>query len=428
MSSILPFTPPIVKRLLGWKKGEQNGQEEKWCEKAVKSLVKKLKKTGQLDELEKALTTQSISTKCITIPRACHDVWGGVGSLGTPMLQLTRAPAGQAENWAKTTTVKLIIPRGRITQVGGAPLNPTTPPRDLSEPGPRRSKCGLLELKRRGDGRSSRRRSPRAISPQRTPSTPFSGTVGDTGPHRANRPAAKTSKMEVEQSRATNPHSLHLKSGVPVSRHRSSLETFDWLCAGLRKALHSRGVTHRQAEVTVASWIRPAARRSYYMQIPRASKMAVRHNRHCLASRWDMARNTVAMNQATPTHSQPDRIPGDQRNTKHTSLYKRPRDCTTWGTLPEQTPEVETAGPAAAKTKQADTKHRTYITGYRLKSLQRCLTGVFLAWTDVNSHNSGIPSRINITKATCGLYPHDNAGHTAKCSSRLFAQLINSKA
>ncbi|ELK05306.1 Mothers against decapentaplegic like protein 3 [Pteropus alecto] len=69
MSSILPFTPPIVKRLLGWKKGEQNGQEEKWCEKAVKSLVKKLKKTGQLDELEKAITTQNVNTKCITIPR-----------------------------------------------------------------------------------------------------------------------------------------------------------------------------------------------------------------------------------------------------------------------------------------------------------------------------------------------------------------------
>ncbi|XP_012862512.2 mothers against decapentaplegic homolog 3, partial [Echinops telfairi] len=65
-----PFTPPIVKRLLGWKKGEQNGQEEKWCEKAVKSLVKKLKKTGQLDELEKAITTQNVSTKCITIPRS----------------------------------------------------------------------------------------------------------------------------------------------------------------------------------------------------------------------------------------------------------------------------------------------------------------------------------------------------------------------
>lgn len=75
----MPFTPPVVKRLLGWKKsasgsggaggGEQNGQEEKWCEKAVKSLVKKLKKTGQLDELEKAITTQNCNTKCVTIPR-----------------------------------------------------------------------------------------------------------------------------------------------------------------------------------------------------------------------------------------------------------------------------------------------------------------------------------------------------------------------
>ncbi|XP_010791654.1 mothers against decapentaplegic homolog 2-like [Notothenia coriiceps] len=86
MSSILPFTPPVVKRLLGWKKtptgsggagggiggvGEHNGggQEEKWCEKAVKSLVKKLKKTGQLDELEKAISTQNSNTKCVTIPR-----------------------------------------------------------------------------------------------------------------------------------------------------------------------------------------------------------------------------------------------------------------------------------------------------------------------------------------------------------------------
>lgn len=67
--SILPFTPPIVKRLLGWKKGEQHGLEEKWCEKAVTCLVKKLKRTGQLDELEKAITTQNICTKCLTIPR-----------------------------------------------------------------------------------------------------------------------------------------------------------------------------------------------------------------------------------------------------------------------------------------------------------------------------------------------------------------------
>lgn len=80
MSSILPFTPPIVKRLLGWKKGEQNGQEEKWCEKAVKSLVKKLKKTGQLDELEKAITTQNVNTKCITIPRWGPGAAGGASA------------------------------------------------------------------------------------------------------------------------------------------------------------------------------------------------------------------------------------------------------------------------------------------------------------------------------------------------------------
>ena len=70
-SSMLPFTPPIVKRLLGWRKGEaKNEQEEKWSEKAVKSLVKKLKKNGTIDELEKAITTQDPKTKCITIARS----------------------------------------------------------------------------------------------------------------------------------------------------------------------------------------------------------------------------------------------------------------------------------------------------------------------------------------------------------------------
>lgn len=102
MSSILPFTPPIVKRLLGWKKGEQNGQEEKWCEKAVKSLVKKLKKTGQLDELEKAITTQNINTKCITIPRYRREEGEAAGALrgpGDPQrpLETSRHPPGTPE-------------------------------------------------------------------------------------------------------------------------------------------------------------------------------------------------------------------------------------------------------------------------------------------------------------------------------------------
>ena len=45
-------------------------QEDKWCEKAVKSLVKKLKKNGTIDELEKAITTQDPKTRCITIARS----------------------------------------------------------------------------------------------------------------------------------------------------------------------------------------------------------------------------------------------------------------------------------------------------------------------------------------------------------------------
>lgn len=103
MSSILPFTPPIVKRLLGWKKGEQNGQEEKWCEKAVKSLVKKLKKTGQLDELEKAITTQNVNTKCITIPR-----WGLEGPWGAPAQP--HSVAGPAWwDWSRRDCVRVCV-------------------------------------------------------------------------------------------------------------------------------------------------------------------------------------------------------------------------------------------------------------------------------------------------------------------------------
>ena len=93
MSSLLPFPSPVVKRLLGWKKGddgkpvgpsigpevgsngsiggdfEPTGPSDKWSEKAVKSLVKKLKKSGNVDELERAISEKNGNTKCITIPR-----------------------------------------------------------------------------------------------------------------------------------------------------------------------------------------------------------------------------------------------------------------------------------------------------------------------------------------------------------------------
>lgn len=67
---MLPFTPLIVKRLLALRKGaDDSSVEGKWAEKAVKSLVKKLKKSGALEELEKAISTNNFHTKCVTVPR-----------------------------------------------------------------------------------------------------------------------------------------------------------------------------------------------------------------------------------------------------------------------------------------------------------------------------------------------------------------------
>lgn len=70
--SALFFSPsPVVKRLLELKKGPDTNEDKFWAEKAVKSLIKKLKKTaGGVEELEKAITTQDPFTKCVTIPRS----------------------------------------------------------------------------------------------------------------------------------------------------------------------------------------------------------------------------------------------------------------------------------------------------------------------------------------------------------------------
>lgn len=67
-SSLFSFTSPAVKSLLGWKQGDE---EEKWAEKAVDSLVKKLKKEkGKLEELEKALADPTRPSACVTIKRS----------------------------------------------------------------------------------------------------------------------------------------------------------------------------------------------------------------------------------------------------------------------------------------------------------------------------------------------------------------------
>ena len=64
------FQNPAVKSLLRWKQGDE---DEKWAEKAVEMLVKRLKKKrGMLQELERTLSINNpdVPSKCITIPRS----------------------------------------------------------------------------------------------------------------------------------------------------------------------------------------------------------------------------------------------------------------------------------------------------------------------------------------------------------------------
>ncbi|XP_065211035.1 protein mothers against dpp isoform X2 [Planococcus citri] len=68
LNSLFSFTSPAVKKLLGWKQGDE---EEKWAEKAVESLVKKLKKNKSgYEELVRALSFPGQPSKCVTIPRS----------------------------------------------------------------------------------------------------------------------------------------------------------------------------------------------------------------------------------------------------------------------------------------------------------------------------------------------------------------------
>lgn len=64
------FSNASVKRLLQYRsKGNDNSIEAAWSEKAVRSLVKKLK-SNQLNSLEIALSTQNPHTsKCVCVPR-----------------------------------------------------------------------------------------------------------------------------------------------------------------------------------------------------------------------------------------------------------------------------------------------------------------------------------------------------------------------
>ena len=63
---------PAIKRLLSYAKngGSDEDGDEKWSEQAIKSLVKNLKRSGGLEDLEFALANPNKRTKCVTIARS----------------------------------------------------------------------------------------------------------------------------------------------------------------------------------------------------------------------------------------------------------------------------------------------------------------------------------------------------------------------
>jgi MAD (mothers against decapentaplegic) family protein 2/3 len=74
-----PLSPPnpTVKRLLALRKNKNgisnnnsNEEDDQWQEKAVRSLVKKLKKSKMIQELEKALAEKETNSSCVFIPRS----------------------------------------------------------------------------------------------------------------------------------------------------------------------------------------------------------------------------------------------------------------------------------------------------------------------------------------------------------------------
>ncbi|CAF1392208.1 unnamed protein product [Adineta steineri] len=70
----LPFAfsinPQTLKNLLQHRKNIQpNSGDDKWSEKAIKGLIKRLTKASMIDDLQTALDTQSSQTRCVTIPR-----------------------------------------------------------------------------------------------------------------------------------------------------------------------------------------------------------------------------------------------------------------------------------------------------------------------------------------------------------------------
>ncbi|CAF3419702.1 unnamed protein product, partial [Rotaria sp. Silwood2] len=74
----LPFSFSIysqtLKNLLQHRINIQlNSNEDKWSEKAIKGLIKRLTKTSMIDDLQTALDSKNSETRCVTISRDAQN-------------------------------------------------------------------------------------------------------------------------------------------------------------------------------------------------------------------------------------------------------------------------------------------------------------------------------------------------------------------
>ena len=80
LNSLFSFTSPAVKKLLGWKQGDE---EEKWAEKAVDALVKKLKKSKVRQQRHHPLLT-------LSLPREQSRPWSRLSAV--PVSRASASP------------------------------------------------------------------------------------------------------------------------------------------------------------------------------------------------------------------------------------------------------------------------------------------------------------------------------------------------
>uniref|UniRef100_A0A8R1ICJ8 MH2 domain-containing protein n=1 Tax=Caenorhabditis japonica TaxID=281687 RepID=A0A8R1ICJ8_CAEJA len=147
MNGLLHMHGPAVKKLLGWKIGED---EEKWCEKAVEALVKKLKKKnngcgtledlGELRSMETCSYPYESSSKTMFIcinpyhyQRVARGMVGAIGGYSMPSPQPVESPQNALWQTGSSTASCSSSPSPSVFSEDGE-LQPTHPRRPFRHP------------------------------------------------------------------------------------------------------------------------------------------------------------------------------------------------------------------------------------------------------------------------------------------------------